>query len=213
MFRNCRTEQAQPLRAKVALMAADAARRQATYDDVLRAAEHVVAEVLNGDLHTSPRPAGPHAEAASVLGMDIGGAFHRGRGGPGGWIILDEPELHLGEHVLVPDLAGWRRTRLPEVPRDAFLTLVPDWTCEVLSPSTALLDRRQKMRIYAEQRVPHVWLVDPAVRSLEVYLLQGEHYSTLGTFGEDDVVRAAPFEELALELAALWPTAHGTSAR
>jgi Uma2 family endonuclease len=139
--------------------------------------------------------------------MDLGSAFHRGRGGPGGWIILDEPELHLGEHVLVPDLAGWRRARLPEVPREAFLTLAPDWVCEVLSPSTALLDRRQKMRIYAEQSVSHVWLVDPVVRSLEVYALQGEHYLTVGTFGEDEVVRAAPFAELALELAALWPTA------
>jgi hypothetical protein len=90
-------------------MAADVA-RQATYEDVLRAPEHVVAEVLNGDLHTSPRPAGPHAEAASVLGMDLGGAFHRGRGGPGGWIILDEPELHLGRDILVPDLVTRGRT-------------------------------------------------------------------------------------------------------
>lgn len=186
---------------------AEAASRRATYQDIIDAPPNQVAEIIDGVLWTHPRPAAPHAEAASVLGMDIGGAFHRGRGGPGGWIILDEPELHLGEHVLVPDLAGWRRTRLPEVPSDAFLSLAPDWVCEVLSPSTALLDRRQKMRIYAQQQVPHVWLVDPLVRSLEVYALQGEHYFTLGTFGEDDVVRAAPFAELALELAALWPVA------
>lgn len=179
---------------------------KATYQDVVDAPEHVVAEIIDGVLWTHPRPAASHSEAASVLGMDIGGAFHRGRGGPGGWIILYEPELHLGHHVLVPDLAGWRRTRLPEVPREPFIELAPDWGCEVLSPSTALLDRRQKMRIYGEQGVPFVWLVDPVVRSLEVYARDGERYVATGTFGEDDVVRAVPFEALALELAALWPS-------
>jgi Uma2 family endonuclease len=148
-------------------MAADAARRQAAYEDVLRAPEQVVAEVLNGDLYTSPRPAGPHAEAASVLGMDLGGAFHRGRGGPGGWIILDEPELHLGRDILVPDLAGWQRSRLPAVPPTAFLELAPDWACEVVSPGSERVDRERKLPIYARERGSHVWLVNPLERMVE----------------------------------------------
>ena len=153
-------------------MAADPVRRQATYEDVLRAPEHVVAEVLNGDLYTSPRPAGPHAEAASVLGMDLGGAFHRGRGGPGGWIILFEPELHLGRDILVPDLAGWLRSRLPAVPPTPFLELAPDWACEVVSPGSERMDRERKLPIYARERVSHVWLVDPLERMVEVYRLE-----------------------------------------
>ena len=116
-------------------MAADPARRKATYQDVLDAPDHVVAEILDGDLYTHPRPAGPHTEAASVLGMDLGGAFHRGRGGPGGWIILDEPELHLASDVIVPDLGGWRRERLAAVPDAAAIELPSDWACEVLSSS------------------------------------------------------------------------------
>jgi len=185
---------------------ADTARRKPTYEDVLAAPEHLVAEIIDGELYTHPRPAAPHAEAASVLGMDIGSAFHRGRGGPGGWIILVEPELHLDPNILVPDLAGWRRERLPEVPKEAFITLAPDWVCEVLSPGTALLDRRRKMPIYARERVPHLWLVDPIVRSLEVYLLERERYVHLGTFGENERVRAVPFDAIELELEALWPS-------
>jgi Uma2 family endonuclease len=164
-------------------MAADAARRQATYEDVLRAPEHVVAEVLNGDLHTSPRPAGPHAEAASVLGMDLGGAFHRRRGGPGGWIILDEPELHLGRHILVPDLAGWLRSRLPAVPPTPFLEVAPDWACEVVSPGSERIDRERKLPIYARERVSHVGVVNPLERMVEVYRLDGNgyHYAAPGS--------------------------------
>lgn len=184
----------------------ESARKKAAYADVLAAPEHVVAEVIDGELHTHPRPGGPHAEAASVLSMDIGSAFHRGRGGPGGWIILVEPELHLDPNVLVPDLAGWRRERLPAVPREAALTLAPDWVCEVLSPGTALLDRRRKMPLYARERVPYLWLVDPLVRSLEVYRLEGEGYLHVRTFGENERARAIPFEIIDLELEALWPS-------
>ncbi len=186
-------------------MAAEAARKHATYEDVLAAPEHLVAEVLGGELHTHPRPAGPHAEAASVLGMDIGGAFHRGRGGPGGWIILDEPELHLGADILVPDLAGWRRERLPAVPDAAFIELAPDWACEVLSPSTALVDRQRKLPIYARERVSHLWLVDPRIRTVEVYRLDGESYRFVGAHGERELARIEPFAAIELELGALWP--------
>jgi len=186
-------------------MAADPARRQATYEDVLNAPEHVVAEILDGELYTSPRPAGPHAEAASVLTMDLGGAFHRGRGGPGGWIILSEPELHFLRDVLVPDLAGWKRSRLPAVPQAAFIELAPDWVCEVSSPSTARIDRTRKLPIYARERVPYVWLVHPGERLLDVYRLDGDTYRLIVTHGGDDRARLEPFAEVELELGALWP--------
>jgi Uma2 family endonuclease len=186
-------------------MTASPARRNATYQDVLDAPEHMVAEVLAGDLYTHPRPAGPHTETASVLGMDLGSAFHRGRGGPGGWIILDEPELHLGQDIMVPDLAGWRRERMPAVTNAAYIELAPDWAGEVLSPSTALVDRRLKLPLYAREKVAHVWLVDPTARSVEVFRLDGESYRLVVTRGEDEVVRLEPFDAIELELAALWP--------
>ena len=186
-------------------MSAEAARKRATYQDVLDAPENLVAEVLAGELYTHPRPGGPHAEAASVLGMDIGGAFHRGRGGPGGWIILDEPELHLGPDILVPDLAGWRRERLAAVPNAPYIELAPDWACEVLSKSTALVDRQRKMPIYARERVEHLWLVDPRSRTIEVFRLDGEGYRYVGAHGETEHARIEPFDAIELELGALWP--------
>lgn len=184
----------------------ESAHRRATYQDILDAPEHHVAEILEGSLYTHPRPAAPHAEAASVLGMDLGGAFHRGRGGPGGWILLYAPELHLAEDVMVPDLAGWRRERMSAVPPDPFISLAPDWACEVLSPSTVFVDRRRKMPLYAQHGVVHLWLVDPLARLVEVYRLDGRSYRHGVTAGEDDVVRLEPFEAIELELCALWPS-------
>ena len=142
--------------------------KRATYEDVLNAPSNKVAEILDGELFLSPRPAPKHAVASSEIGMAIGNPFHRGAGGPGGWWILDEPELHFGEQVLVPDLAGWRRERLPAIPDEAFFTLAPDWVCEVLSPSTERIDRSRKLRIYAEAGVQHAWLVKPTDRTVEV---------------------------------------------
>jgi Uma2 family endonuclease len=183
--------------------AVSSAARRATYQDVLAAPEHVVAELVDGVLHTQARPGGPHAEAASVLGMDLGSSFHRGRGGLGGWIILDEPELHLGEDVLVPDLAGWRRERLPEVPAEPYFELAPDWVCEVLSRGTALFDRRHKVPRYASARIQHVWLVDPLEKSLELLRLDGVSSRLLATFGGNERVRIEPFDAIELELEAL----------
>ena len=183
---------------------AEHARKRATYEDVLAAPPTVVAEVIFGVLHTQPRPAGPHANAASVLGMDIGSAFHRGRGGPGGWIVLDEPELHLDEEILVPDVAGWRRERMAEAPSTAFIVLPPDWVCEVLSRSTEAVDRADKMAIYARHGVKHPWLVDPIARTLEVYRLQGAAWLRVGVWRDDAVIRAEPFDAIELELGALW---------
>ena len=144
-------------------------KNNASYDDVIAAPEMKIAELVRGDLYLSPRPALRHSKAASVLGADINDAFHRGRTGPGGWWILDEPELHLASDVLVPDIAGWRRERLPEIPDTAWIGLAPDWVCEVLSPSTEDFDRDLKLPLYAAAGVSHLWLVDPRERSLEVY--------------------------------------------
>ncbi len=180
-------------------------RKPATSADLEALPAHVVGELIAGELHVSPRPAVPHAVASSRLGVLLGGPFDLGRGGPGGWILLDEPELHFGEDVLVPDMAGWRRERLPQPPRTAALTLAPDWLCEVLSPSTAALDRGAKLPVYAREGVRHVWLVDPLARTLEVLRLEGAHYTLLGTSTGTASVRAEPFEALELDLSVLWP--------
>ena len=179
-------------------------RRPATYADLEALPEHVVGELIAGELHVSPRPAAPHTVAASRLGGGLSGPFDEGRGGPGGWIILDEPELHFGEDVLVPDLAGWRRERMPRPPRTAAFTLAPDWVCEVLSPSTAALDRGIKLPVYARESVRHVWLMDPDARTLEVFRLEGTRYVLLITHTGLARIRAEPFESLELDLSFLW---------
>ena len=135
-------------------------RRPASYRDVLDAPAHMVAELIEGALHLHPRPASRHALAGSSLGIEIGGPFQKGRNGPGGWWILDEPELHLGPDVLVPDLAGWRRERMPDFPDTPWFELPPDWVCEVLSPGTRRTDLTDKRRLYATAGVADLWFVD-----------------------------------------------------
>ena len=179
-------------------------RRPATYDDLLAVPDHLVAEILDGDLHTSPRPAPRHAQATSGLTIDLGGPFDRGRGGPGGWHILAEPELHLGDDVLVPDLAGWRRTRLTEMPEQAFFTLAPDWVCETLSPSTERIDRGKKLAIYAREGVAHLWLLNPVAETLEAYRLEQGRWTLLVTHAGDVAARIEPFDAVELELWRLW---------
>lgn len=178
--------------------------REATYDDILALPHGISGQLIDGVLYTHSRPAFPHARASSVLGAELGGPFDRGRGGPGGWLILDEPELHFGRDVLVPDLAGWRRARMPEMPRGAYSELAPDWICEVLSPSTAGFDRVKKLAIYLREGVRHLWFVDPEGRTLEVLAIERDHYALLATFEGNTTVRAAPFDALELELGALW---------
>src|SRR5258706_15825319 len=133
-------------------------RKRATYDDLVKVPENMVAELIDGDLYAWPRPAGPHARFSSALGMDIGPPYDRGKGGPGGWWILYEPELHLGPNIVVPDLAGWRRERMPQLPpaADPFFSLAPDWVCEVLSPSTVSIDRVKKKHVYTRENVQHL---------------------------------------------------------
>jgi Uma2 family endonuclease len=176
----------------------------ATYHDLLDVPDHLVAEILDGDLFATPRPALRHARSSSALGVEIGGPYDQGRGGPGGWWILDEPEIHLRDDVLVPDLAGWRRNRLPAIPDEAFLTLAPDWVCEVLSPATERIDRSRKLRIYAREDVPHAWLLNPTLRTLEVLRLEGGRWVVSATHDGDQIVRVEPFAEVAIELTRLW---------
>jgi Uma2 family endonuclease len=182
-------------------------KHRATYDDILRLPDNVVGEIVGGELFVSPRPAIPHTVASSQIGVDIGGPFHGRHGGsrgPGGWWILDEPELHLGEDVLVPDIAGWRRARMPTAPTTAAIELPPDWVCEVISPSTAKLDRQWKMAVYARVAVRDLWLVDPIARTVEVFRLTGDGWNLAGVHGDDAKVRLEPFAEVELDLARWW---------
>jgi len=176
----------------------------ATYEDVIAAPEEKVAELVEGDLYLSPRPAPRHGRVSSALGSDLHDAFDRGRHGPGGWWILDEPELHLYGDVMVPDIAGWRRERLPELPEGPGFEIAPDWLCEVLSPSTEKFDRLQKLPRYALAGVAHLWLVDPSKRRLEVYGRVDLQWVLLEEYSGDAAVSAPPFEPVPIELAPLW---------
>lgn len=175
-----------------------------TYEDLFAIPEHHIGQIVEGVLYAHPRPAMRHARAASVLGSDLGGPFDRGRGGPGGWLILMEPELHFGADVVVPDVAGWRRERMPEMPDGAFATVAPDWVCEVLSPGTSKVDRGPKRRVYARESVRHLWFVDPTDKTVEVFRLEGGSYLLVQSFEDDVVARLEPFDAIELELAALW---------
>jgi Uma2 family endonuclease len=176
----------------------------ATYADVLAAPEHMVAEVVAGTLHLSPRPSCSQRAASSALGAELFFPFQRGRGGPGGWLIVDGPELHLGEDVVVPDLAGWRQQRLPQLPNAPFITVAPDWICEILSPRTVRLDRFEKRSVYAREGVAQLWLIDHVVRTLEVFRLEAGRWSEAGVYMDEARVRAEPFEAVELEFGVLW---------
>lgn len=182
----------------------DPAEQLATFQDVLDAPPDKVAEIVAGQLRLSPRPGGAHTSVASNLGEELGPPFKRGKGGPGGWLILDEPELHLGKDILVPDLAGWSRERLPHVEDVAHFTLAPDWVCEVLSPSTEKLDRAEKLPIYARAAVRHAWLLEPRNRTLEVLRLERDKWLIVGVHRDDARVHAEPFDAIELDLAVLW---------
>ena len=169
--------------------------------------DHLVAEIIDGELVTTPRPASPHALAASAIGARLFDRFNGPPGGadaPGGWWILDEPELHLSADVLVPDLAGWRRERMPVLEDRPAFVVAPDWVCEVISPSTGRIDRSRKMGIYAREGVRHLWFVDPAPCTLEVYRLEEGRWVVASTHGGAEVVRAEPFEAVDVDLARWW---------
>ncbi len=180
--------------------------RPATYADIEALPENMVGEILYGVLHAHPRPAPRHGVAAGELGYELGGPFNRGRGGPGGWLFLPEPELHFGDHVVVPDIAGWRRDRLPRLPDTAYIETPPDWLAEILSPSTQRADRTDKLAIYATFGVAHAWYVDPIAKTLEVFALNDDgKWLIAATFQDKDAVTAPPFEAHTFKLDVLWP--------
>ena len=181
-----------------------ALKKDATYADLCAVPENFVAEILGGELYASPRPASPHGHAAGALFLRLGGPFQNGESGPGGWWFHPEPELHFGDDVVVPDIAGWRRERMPTVPNVAYFTLAPDWLCEVLSPSTEAIDHRKKLPIYARAGIGHVWLVDPLERTLEILRLESQRWSLVADHRGNAKVRAEPFDAIELPLRALW---------
>ena len=184
-----------------------AAGRRATYADLIDIPEHLVAEIVGGELVTSPRPAPPHALAGSAIGGLLFDRFNAPPGfpgGPGGWWILDEPEVHLGEDVLVPDLAGWRRERMLRLPEGTYFEQAPDWACEVVSPGSGRLDRVRKMPIYAREGVDCLWIVDPLTRTLEVYRLEGGRWVVAATHGGGETVRAVPFDAIEVDMRRWW---------
>ncbi len=182
------------------------AHRPTLYEALEALPEGVTGEILNGQLHTQPRPAGPHAIAGSVLGAELLGPFQKGRWGPGGWWIIDEPELHFvrNSEVVVPDLAGWRQERMPRPPEDQRFEVVPDWVCEILSPSTKRKDRQDKMPLYARYGVWYAWLIDPVEQTLEVYQLEAGTWIEIGRFAGTDQVCVPPFEAVSIDLKGLW---------
>jgi Uma2 family endonuclease len=178
-------------------------KRPATYDDLLKVPDHKVAEILDGELHVSPRPASPHGLAGGRLGAHLA-PFNEGFDGPGGWWLIGEPELHLGPDVLVPDLAGWRTERMPHVPNVVGHTLAPDWVCEVVSPSTEPIDRKKKLRIYAREGIRHCWRIDPLKHIIEIRRLEGDEWVMVGTHRDNEVINPEPFDAVPLPLVRLW---------
>ena len=186
-------------------------RRRATYADLEAVPPHLVAEILHGELVTHPRPTGDHSRTHFKLGSVLGPSFGEQIGGPGGWTFLTEPELHFDDgEVAVPELAGWRLERIPAPPAPDPLSpvkirLVPDWVCEILSPSTEKYDRCQKREIYAEAGIGHLWLVDPRSRVLEAFVLKERQWVLAGTCAGDVEVRIVPFDALEFRLGRIWP--------
>ena len=178
-----------------------------SFDELWRDLELVpegyTGEIVDGEIITTPRPGPPHLVTTSDLGVLLGGPFRFGIGGPGGWIILDEPRIRVGDEARVPDLAAWRADRYV-TPEDGPYVVIPDWLCEVLSPGTARSDRTKKMPLYARHRVGHVWLIDPVLQTLEVYRLQGESWGLVRSYGADEKVRAEPFDAVELDLSMIW---------
>jgi Uma2 family endonuclease len=179
-------------------------RRPATYQDVLDAPPGMIAELIRGALHLQPRPRPKHSRAITRLGSRLDGAFGDDADASGGWEILIEPELHLGAEVVVPDLAGWRRERLPTLPDEVGITVAPDWVCEVLSPSTRTYDLTDKREVYAEHGVGWLWFVDPLARTLEVFALRDGAWVLIAALHDEAEVRVAPFDAVGFALGALW---------
>ena len=162
-------------------------------------------EIIDGELYAFPRPSAPHAHIVTSIGSDLIAPFQRGRGGPGGWWILIEPGIQLPRAPeIAPDLAGWRRERLGQLPRSGPIDTAADWACEILSPSTRSYDMLVKRSFYAEVGVRHLWYIDPDARTLTVSRLETARWLELGVFGGEQVVRAEPFDAIPISLESWW---------
>jgi Uma2 family endonuclease len=186
-------------------MAEPASRRKAGYDDLFNIPANTTGQIIDGELIVSPRPSRGHALAQTALAGKLTPRYYFGdEGGPGGWIILVEPEVMQGEDLLVPDVAGWRQERFPFFEETNWISVFPDWACEVLSPGTIRTDRIKKVTIYALHGLKHLWLIDPQAKTLEVLRLETGRWVILGVFAEDDKARAEPFQEIEIDLSHLW---------
>lgn len=178
--------------------------RPATWEDLDLVPEGYLGEIVDGNIVVSPRPDAPHMEVSSDLGVLLGNPFRFGVGGPGGWVIRDEPRVRFDARTIrVPDLAGWRQERYA-APRRGPLTVVPDWICEILSPGTTRRDRAEKMPLYAAHGVRHLWIIDPVLQILEVYRLRDGAWTSVATHVADAKVRVEPFDAVELDLTQVW---------
>lgn len=180
------------------------AKRRATYDDLYTIPDNTTGEIMDGELVLTPRPSARHSNLEFVLSTRLGPPYRFGEGGPGGWVILLEQEIMFGEDLLVPDFSGWRKGRFPGIPEKNWISVPPDWVCEILSPSSASLDRVRKMPIYAQHGVQYLWLMNPIEKTLEVYRLESGRWFYSAAFAGDDKARAEPFQEIELNLADFW---------
>ena len=180
------------------------AKKPATYEDLYNIPENMIGEIISGELTVTPRPTPRHMNVVTILSEEIGPPYRRGRGGPGGWIFLYETEIRLGEDIVVPDLAGWRKERFPTELKHNWIPVAPDWVCEVLSQSTFRTDKVRKMPLYAQHGVGHIWLIDPVAMTMDAFRLESGRWSLLASFSESDKVRVEPFQEIEINLGDLW---------
>jgi Uma2 family endonuclease len=179
----------------------------ATLADLEALPETLVGEIIDGTLYTHARPRPDHSDLEGALIEVLRGPFHRGRGGPGGWWIMVEPGVQVdGSPEFNPDLAGWHRERVATLPADRW-TIAPDWACEILSPTTRAYDQRIKRPFYARIGIRHLWFIDMEARTLTVSELSNGRWVEVGVYGEDDIIRAVPFDAIELKLGELWPAA------
>ena len=176
------------------------------YQQLSALPENLTGEIIDGELYTQPRPSGRHALTERSLTLELAGPFDKGRGGPGGWWIIPEPEIHFIRDtvVAVPDLAGWRRERMPDIPEGHRFEVVPDWVCEILSPSTLQKYRSKKMPLYAQFGVAYAWLVDPLAHLLEAYTLTEGGWLLIAKLKDGDAVTVPPFDAVGFALSDLW---------
>ena len=178
--------------------------RKATYADLFSIPENTTGEIIDGELIVTPKPSPRHSNASALLTATLVPPYRKGMGGPGGWMILSEVEIMLGDNLLVPDISGWRMERFPGFPKENWISVPPDWVCEILSPDTIRLDRVRKMPIYAEYMIPYLWRLDPIAKTLEVFKLESGKWIFEQAYAEDDKVRAEPFQEIEFALGNFW---------